>query len=99
MKRRTIIFLLIASLALLIIFSRMTNSTRGPGFDIANGQPPNFHKNNIGNGRNEPLASSGWINYLGNPVMDLGPTGVWDAQGISTPSVIVDGSVYKMWFS
>lgn len=33
-----------------------------------------------------------------NPVLDRGPLGTWDWGGTHSPSVIFDGSGYKMWY-
>jgi RNA polymerase sigma factor (sigma-70 family) len=33
-----------------------------------------------------------------NPVLDIGAIGSWDVGGINSPSVIFDGSEYKMWY-
>jgi len=33
-----------------------------------------------------------------NPVLDRGAIGAWDFSGVISPSVIFDGSVYKMWY-
>lgn len=33
-----------------------------------------------------------------NPVMDKGTPGSWDVDGVGMPSVLFDGSGYKMWF-
>jgi len=39
-----------------------------------------------------------WGKYVGNPVLGPGLPGSWDQSGIDCPSVIVDGSLYKMWY-
>jgi hypothetical protein len=39
-----------------------------------------------------------WSIYGGNPVLGAGPPGSWDEQEANGPSVIKDGSVYKMWY-
>ena len=39
-----------------------------------------------------------WTKYSGNPVLDVGSSGSWDAGGVYNPSVIKDGGVYKMWY-
>ena len=41
---------------------------------------------------------SGWKKYPG-PVLNLGSSGSWDDNMASYPTVIKDGSTYKMWYS
>ena len=36
--------------------------------------------------------------YVGNPVLDVGPEGSWDAATVSYPSVIFNGANFKMWY-
>ena len=40
-----------------------------------------------------------WIKYSGNPVLDIEDVGAWSNYDLSGPSVLYDGSTYKMWFS
>ena len=40
-----------------------------------------------------------WTKYPGNPVLDLGPAGAWDAAHVSSPTVIYRGGQYEMWYS
>jgi predicted GH43/DUF377 family glycosyl hydrolase len=40
-----------------------------------------------------------WTKYAGNPVLDVGPTGDWDASQVSIPTVYKTGSGYHMWYS
>lgn len=40
-----------------------------------------------------------WTKYEGNPVLNLGPSGSWDEDGTARPSVIYDGTEFKMWYS
>ncbi len=40
-----------------------------------------------------------WTKYSQNPVLDLGPEGSWDAQHVANPSVLFDGTEYKMWYT
>jgi len=40
-----------------------------------------------------------WEKYPGNPVLDLGPPGAWDAVLVASPSVLFDGTEYKMWYA
>ncbi len=40
-----------------------------------------------------------WTKYSGNPVLDLGGSGAWDDYKVHYPRVILDGGVYKMWYS
>ncbi|MGB2897344.1 MAG: choice-of-anchor Q domain-containing protein [Anaerolineales bacterium] len=43
------------------------------------------------------LDGYGWAKEESNPI--LSPTEIWEAAGVSRPSVILDGSTYKMWFT
>lgn len=40
-----------------------------------------------------------WSKYPNNPVLDLGSPGQWDNRHIAHPSVICEGSLYKMWYT
>ena len=40
-----------------------------------------------------------WTKYSGNPVMVRGTTNEWDNYFIEGPTVIKDGSTYKMWYA
>ncbi len=46
------------------------------------------------------ISSNGhnWTKYVGNPVLDVGPSGSWDAVGVWAPMVIYENQVYKMWY-
>jgi len=37
--------------------------------------------------------------YEGNPVLDVGPAGSWDETAVITPSVVVNGTTFKMWYT
>ena len=39
-----------------------------------------------------------WDLYAGNPVLSVGEGGSWDEIEANAPTVIKDGSVYKMWY-
>ena len=39
-----------------------------------------------------------WSKYVGNPVLGAGLPGSWDQFGVDCPRVIIDGSLYKMWY-
>lgn len=39
-----------------------------------------------------------WTKYAGNPVLDIGPIDSWDAKGISSSSVVFNGTYYEMWY-
>ena len=43
--------------------------------------------------------SSGWGKYTLNPVLSRGSSGAWDDDMLSSPCVIFDQGLYKMWFS
>ena len=40
-----------------------------------------------------------WTKYSGNPVLNVGASGTWDATEVGNPSVLYDGTTYKMWFT
>ena len=40
-----------------------------------------------------------WLKYSGNPVLQPGAAGSWDETYVYNPTVIKDGSTFKMWFS
>ncbi|MCZ7404801.1 MAG: hypothetical protein O8C67_07710 [Candidatus Methanoperedens sp.] len=40
-----------------------------------------------------------WTKYSGNPVLSPGGNGGWDDWSLSDPSVILDGSAYKIWYA
>jgi hypothetical protein len=40
-----------------------------------------------------------WTKYSGNPVLQLGAPGSWDASWILCPCVISDTDLYKMWYT
>jgi hypothetical protein len=46
------------------------------------------------------LSSDGrdWTFYSGNPMLVMGAS-TWDSPGVGQPSVILDGTVYKMWYT
>jgi predicted GH43/DUF377 family glycosyl hydrolase len=40
-----------------------------------------------------------WTKSLSNPVLNVGGAGSWDEIGVLTPSVVKEGSMYKMWYT
>jgi predicted GH43/DUF377 family glycosyl hydrolase len=40
-----------------------------------------------------------WTKYENNPILNLGSSGTWDDTRVSTPSVIFEDGVYKMWYA
>ncbi|MFC1526287.1 FlgD immunoglobulin-like domain containing protein [Candidatus Latescibacterota bacterium] len=40
-----------------------------------------------------------WSRDPANPVLDLGPSGTWDGVGVTAPSVVWDGRVFRMLYS
>jgi predicted GH43/DUF377 family glycosyl hydrolase len=54
-------------------------------------------------GSNSKGSTSGegqvWTKYVGNPVLDIGPSGSWDDAYVTHPSVLYDGATYHMWYS
>jgi len=60
-----------------------------------------FSSKKHGGNKNDILKFSDYEEMDGNavnPVLDNGPIGSWDYGGINSPSVIFDGSEYKMWY-
>lgn len=57
---------------------------------------------NIGNkdqiGYAESTDGINWVKSPDNPVIIPGSSGSWDSFGVSAPSVIKDGNLYKMWY-
>ncbi|MBC8232168.1 T9SS type A sorting domain-containing protein [bacterium] len=45
------------------------------------------------------LGQTEWAKYEGNPVLDLGAPGEWDAYNVYAPSVLYEDGIYKMWYS
>jgi RNA polymerase sigma factor (sigma-70 family) len=45
------------------------------------------------------LAQTDWEKYPANPVLPLGAPGSWDDYQVYSPSIINDGSEYKMYYS
>ena len=44
-------------------------------------------------------AQTEWDKYADNPILKVGPAGSWDNKAVLGPSVIVDGEIYKMWYT
>jgi len=44
-------------------------------------------------------AQTKWFKYEGNPVLDIGPPGSWDGALVTPSRVILEDSVYKMWYT
>ena len=40
-----------------------------------------------------------WTKHAGNPVINAGASGEWDDNQIGPGTVIIDGGVYRMWYS
>ena len=40
-----------------------------------------------------------WDKHSSNPMLDLGANGSWDAIGVSSPTVVLVGSTYRMWYT
>jgi len=60
-----------------------------------------WYSGNDGSNYRIGYATSGdgiaWTKYGSNPILDLGTGGQWDDAGVSSQTVIKDGS-YKMWY-
>jgi predicted GH43/DUF377 family glycosyl hydrolase len=39
-----------------------------------------------------------WTKHAGNPVLDVGAPGLWDADYVGAPSVVKIGGVYHLWY-
>ena len=49
---------------------------------------------------NNPVsAQTDWAKYTGNPVMETGAAGSWDASALECHCVINNGAIYEMWYS
>ncbi len=46
----------------------------------------------------EVLSQTTWFKYVGNPVLDVGPAGSWDAGGVEIKRVIM-GDTLRMWYT
>ena len=44
------------------------------------------------------LAQTEWEKYPGNPVLDLGLPGAWDDHYVTGPTILFNGTEYKMWY-
>ncbi len=42
---------------------------------------------------------SAWTEHAGNPILDQGPAGSFDDEGIWPGTVILDGDLYRMWYT
>jgi len=40
-----------------------------------------------------------WTKYSGNPVLQTGPSGSWDASRVLCPEVVLDDTTYRMWYT
>lgn len=45
-----------------------------------------------------PFLPGDWTKLSGNPVFSVGASGAWDDHFVFAPSVLMDGSTYKMWY-
>lgn len=39
-----------------------------------------------------------WTHYFFSPVLEVGPSGAWDAAWVEPMSVLYDGSQYRLWY-
>ena len=44
------------------------------------------------------MTQTEWVKHPGNPVLDPGPNGTWDDDGVSQPTVLFNGTEYQMWY-
>ncbi len=47
----------------------------------------------------DPFVPGAWTKMAGNPVLSTGEPGAWDDQSVFGPSVLLDGSTFKMWYA
>jgi predicted GH43/DUF377 family glycosyl hydrolase len=40
-----------------------------------------------------------WSKYPLNPVLDVGGSGSWDANGVRAPTVVFKNGIYRMWYT
>jgi predicted GH43/DUF377 family glycosyl hydrolase len=40
-----------------------------------------------------------WEKHRDNPVLDIGIEGTWESHSVSDPTVVFDGTEYRMWYS
>jgi predicted GH43/DUF377 family glycosyl hydrolase len=40
-----------------------------------------------------------WVKYPGNPVLDLGESGIWDDAHVAYSTVLLNRTEYQMWYS
>lgn len=48
--------------------------------------------------RRKTKGVGGWIKYVGNPVLDVGPEGSWDGHYVRDPWIIYEDGEYRMWY-
>jgi predicted GH43/DUF377 family glycosyl hydrolase len=46
----------------------------------------------------DPFLPGAWIKLAGNPVLNTGTSGTWNDKHALSPSVLLDGTAYKMWY-
>ncbi|MBI3379911.1 alpha/beta fold hydrolase, partial [Candidatus Gottesmanbacteria bacterium] len=44
------------------------------------------------------FASANWVKISNNPIVSIGSNNTWDQSKVGSASVIVDGSIFKMWY-
>lgn len=47
----------------------------------------------------ESFAPGAWTKLAGNPVLSPSASGAWDDRFVLAPSVLLDGSTYRMWYA
>ena len=40
-----------------------------------------------------------WNRDDSNPILDLGESGSWDSIGVNSPTVVLEGNTYRMWYT
>jgi len=40
-----------------------------------------------------------WTKDASNPILDLGESGSWDSIGVNSPTVVLEGNTYRMWYA
>jgi len=48
---------------------------------------------------NVGMTQTVWVKYSGNPVLNLGASDTWDDYHVYEPTILLDGTTYKMWYT
>ena len=80
-----------------------SESVASPTVIYVNGQYKMWYTGDNGSDHNRiGLSTSNdgihWTKYSGNPVLQRGDSDSWESWHVQNPTVIYDGSTYKMWY-